>query len=176
MEVKRWRIDPETAGTRLDQFLSLHVPGLTRSAAVRTLKSGGVQVTGRVLKPGLLLQTGDEVEYHPLPAAPAEAGPEALPLQIVFQDQDFAVIDKPAGMVTHPGAGHHQGTMVNALLYHLSDLSGIGGVKRPGIVHRLDKETSGLIVVAKHDQPPLRRTAITMPSCTVLGPTVVTGT
>ncbi len=159
MEVKRWQIDSESAGARLDQFLSQQVPGLTRSAAVRALKAGGVQVPGRALKPGLVLQAGDEVEYRPLPAQEADTEPEALPLHIVYQDRDLAVIDKPAGMVTHPGAGHHQGTLVNALLYHLTGLAGIGGVQRPGIVHRLDKDTSGLIVVAKHDRAHLALSA-----------------
>jgi 23S rRNA pseudouridine1911/1915/1917 synthase len=111
-----------------------------------------VLVAGRTAKANQPVKTGQEISIdvpEPIEAAPA---PEDLPLPIVYQDKDLIVVDKPAGMVVHPAAGHEGGTMVNALLHHVDDLSGIGGEKRPGIVHRLDKGTSGLMVVAKHDR------------------------
>lgn len=151
MAEKRWVVKPAEEGQRLDVFLARSVEGLSRSAALRAVKAGAVAVAGRALKAGLQLRDGDEVSYRPLPVTAATVEPEPLPLEIVYQDEDVAVIDKPAGLVAHPAAGHHQGTLVNALLYHLRDLSGVGGVQRPGLIHRLDKETSGLLLVAKND-------------------------
>ncbi|MEW6516404.1 MAG: RluA family pseudouridine synthase [candidate division FCPU426 bacterium] len=152
MSLKRWVVEPKDQGLRLDVFLARHAEGLSRSAALRALQAGVVTVAGRALKPGLVLRAGDEVTYQPAPVLADTTEPEPLPLEIRYQDGDLAVIDKPAGLVVHPAAGHRQGTLVNALLYHLRDLSGIGGVQRPGLVHRLDKETSGLLVVAKNDR------------------------
>jgi 23S rRNA pseudouridine1911/1915/1917 synthase len=153
MAVRRWVITPEEQGQRLDVFLAHNVDGLSRSAALRALKAGAITLAGgRTVKAGLQLRAGDEITYQPLPVLPDTLEPEALPLDIRYQDEDLAVIDKPAGLVVHPAAGHRQGTLVNALLYHLQDLSGVGGVRRPGLIHRLDKETSGLMLVAKHDQ------------------------
>ncbi|MBN1595900.1 RluA family pseudouridine synthase [candidate division FCPU426 bacterium] len=149
----KWIIGEKEAGLRLDVFLARHVEGLSRSAAARALDQGAVRVGGRInLKPGLALREGDEVEYTALAPVPADAAPEDLPLEILYQDQHLAVVNKPAGLVTHPAVGHKAGTLVNALLYHVPDLSGVGGALRPGIVHRLDKETSGLMLVAKHDR------------------------
>lgn len=153
MAVKRWIITSEEQGQRLDVFLAREVEGVSRSAVLRALKAGAVTVAGRpALKAGLKLRAGDAVTFQPLPVQAAALEPEPLPLVIPYQDEDLAVIDKPAGLVVHPAAGHQQGTLVNALLYHLRDLSGVGGVRRPGLIHRLDKETSGLLLVAKHDQ------------------------
>jgi 23S rRNA pseudouridine1911/1915/1917 synthase len=138
-------------GIRLDRFLASVLPGQSRSRIQRLIKSGQVQVAGRDAKANQPVKEGQQVTVDiPEPVDPAPAA-EALPLEVVYQDRDVIVVDKPAGMVVHPAAGHSSGTLVNALLHHVSDLSGIGGEKRPGIVHRLDRGTSGLMVVAKHD-------------------------
>jgi 23S rRNA pseudouridine1911/1915/1917 synthase len=136
---------------RLDRFLASVLPGQSRSNIQRLIKNGHVQVAGRQAKANQRVKEGQQVTVDiPEPADPEPAA-EALPLEVVYQDRDVIVIDKPAGMVVHPAAGHSSGTLVNALLHHVSDLSGVGGEKRPGIVHRLDRGTSGLMVVAKHD-------------------------
>ena len=138
-------------GVRLDRFLVSILPGQSRSQIQRLIKEGLVLVGGHEAKSNLQLKTGQEIRVEvPAPVDPVPL-PEALPLPIVYQDRDLIVVDKPAGMVVHPAAGHASGTLVNALLHHVNDLSGIGGEKRPGIVHRLDRGTSGLMVVAKHD-------------------------
>jgi len=142
----------EEAGLRLDIFLSRRAPGLSRSAASRLIREERVRASGKRAKPGLLLAAGELVELDVPEPAGARALPEDLPLTILYEDDDLAVIDKPAGIVTHPAAGHDSGTLVNALLHHLKNLSGIGGELRPGIVHRLDKDTSGLLLVAKSDR------------------------
>lgn len=151
MALNQWVVTATDAGQRLDVFLSQQVHGLSRSAAARAIGTGEVTIVPGKLKVGLRLQAGDRVTYSPRPPAPASAQAEDLPLRVVYQDADLAVIDKPAGLVTHPSPGHAQGTLVNALLYHLDQLSGVGGTQRPGIVHRLDKDTSGLMLVAKND-------------------------
>lgn len=140
----------ETGGIRLDKALS-DFTDLSRSVANDQIKSGQVLVNGEVKKAKYQVQVGDVVTYE-LPAV-EEVTYEAedIPLDIVYQDADVAVINKPQGMVVHPSAGHTSGTLVNALLYHIKDLSGINGVLRPGIVHRIDKDTSGLLMIAKHD-------------------------
>ena len=144
-------VPEESAGARLDVFLTSVLGGHSRSSIQRLIKDGHVHVDGRSAKANQAIKTGQTVAID-LPE-PVEATPqaEALPLPIVYQDKDLIVIDKPAGMVVHPAAGHASGTLVNALLHHVDDLSGIGGEKRPGIVHRLDRGTSGLMVVAKND-------------------------
>ena len=140
----------ESSGARLDQFLVTVLPQ-SRSQIQRLIKEGLVLVAGRQGKANQPVRAGQDVSVDvPAPVDPAPA-PEALPLPVVYQDSDLIVVDKPAGMVVHPAAGHASGTLVNALLHHVDDLSGIGGEKRPGIVHRLDRGTSGLMVVAKHD-------------------------
>jgi 23S rRNA pseudouridine1911/1915/1917 synthase len=144
-------VSPDSDGVRLDLFLVSTVPGHSRSQLQRLIKDGHIQVGGQAARPNQLVKTGQVVAIdipEPVDAAPA---PEALPIHIVYQDRDLLVVDKPAGMVVHPAAGHADGTLVNALLHHVGDLSGIGGEKRPGIVHRLDRGTSGLMIVAKHD-------------------------
>ena len=137
----------ERLDVRLAQMLEV-----TRSRAEKLIRSGCVQVNGRVeQKPGLKVAEDAVIEADLPPPAAMEALPEALPLEILYEDDHMAVVNKPAGMVVHPAAGNETGTMVNALLYHLQGLSGIGGTLRPGIVHRLDKDTSGLLLVAKDD-------------------------
>ena len=141
------------AGQRLDRFLALRLPDLSRSRLQALLRAGEVTLAGvPIAAVGGKVRAGETYEVHvPAPVA-AEPKPEAIPLVVVYEDAHLIVIDKPAGMPAHPGAGHASGTLVNALLAHCGDsLSGIGGVKRPGIVHRLDKDTTGLLVVAKTD-------------------------
>ena len=143
---------PADKGTRVDQFLAQQRPELSRARVQALIDAGHVRIAGRLLKASLRLQGVEQIELEvPVPVA-AEPLPEDLPLTVVFQDKDIAVLDKAAGMVVHPGAGHPGGTLVNALLHHLKDLNGVGGVMRPGLVHRLDKDTSGLLVIAKHDE------------------------
>jgi 23S rRNA pseudouridine1911/1915/1917 synthase len=139
-------------GTRVDQFLARSRPELSRSRVQALIEAGHVRLAGKPVKASLRIQGTEQIELEvPAPVA-AEPEAEDLPLTVVFQDRDIAVLDKAAGMVVHPGAGHHGGTLVNALLHHVKDLKGVGGVMRPGLVHRLDKDTSGLLVIAKHDE------------------------
>src|SRR3954465_784594 len=123
----------------------------SRSQIQRLIKEEHVQVGGRAAKANQPVKMGQIVSVETIEPVEAKPKPEPLDIPIVYQDSDIIVVDKPAGMVVHPGAGHASGTLVNALLHHVDDLSGIGGEKRPGIVHRLDRGTSGLLVVAKHD-------------------------
>ena len=127
------------------------MPELSRSQIQRLIKGGQVRVGGRETKPNQAIKAGQAITIELPDLIEPAPRPEPLPLPIVYQDEDLIVVDKPAGMVVHPAAGHTTGTLVNALLHHVDDLSGIGGEKRPGIVHRLDRGTSGLMVVAKHD-------------------------
>jgi 23S rRNA pseudouridine1911/1915/1917 synthase len=145
-------VEPEQDGQRLDNFLTALLPEQSRSHIQRLIKDGRVTGPGKDLRASTAVRAG-QVYSVDIPApAPATPEPEELPLRIVYEDPDVVVLDKPAGMVVHPGAGHASGTLVNALLHHIKDLSGIGGELRPGIVHRLDRGTSGLMVVAKHDR------------------------
>jgi 23S rRNA pseudouridine1911/1915/1917 synthase len=127
------------------------VPALSRSRVQALVDAGQVRVDGKPARAALRLRGGEEVEVSVPPPEPAVPEPEDLPLSVLHEDRDLLVLDKPAGLVVHPGAGHARGTLVNALLHHVSGLSGVGGVLRPGIVHRLDRETSGCLVVAKND-------------------------
>ncbi len=141
----------DQAGERLDRYLAAVLPGQSRSQVQRLIEQGLVTVEGRQARANLAVREGDRVTVD-IPAAVAtEVVAEDLPLPILYQDADVIVVDKPSGMVVHPAAGHESGTLVNALMHHVSDLSGIGGELRPGIVHRLDKGTSGVMVVAKND-------------------------
>ncbi len=150
-EPERRAVPAEAAGQRLDVFAAA-CAGVTRSRMERLIREGQVWVDGRAAdKPGLKLGAGAVVAWEIPPARALDLEPEPLPLSILYEDGDVAVVYKPRGMVVHPAAGNERGTLVHALLYHLKDLSGIGGVARPGIVHRLDKDTSGLLLVAKHD-------------------------
>jgi len=144
-------VPDDAEGARLDRFLVSVLPQHSRSQIQRLIKDGHVRVGAREAKANQPVKTGQEIAIDVPAPADAAPLPEALPLPIVYQDRDLIVIDKPAGMVVHPAAGHASGTLVNALLHHVDDLSGIGGERRPGIVHRLDRGTSGLMVVAKHD-------------------------
>jgi 23S rRNA pseudouridine1911/1915/1917 synthase len=144
-------VDAEHAGSRIDAYLSAVVPGHSRSQLQRLIKDGRVRLGGAQVRPSATVKTGDRVSVEIPAPAPAAPSPENLPLEIVYDDPDVVVVDKPAGMVVHPAAGHAGGTLVNALLHHVRDLSGVGGELRPGIVHRLDRGTSGLMVIAKHD-------------------------
>jgi 23S rRNA pseudouridine1911/1915/1917 synthase len=137
------------AGKRLDAALAEVEPKLSRAAARRLIEQGAITVSGSTVKPAHRLRVGERVRGDLPDPVPDRVTPEALPLAIVYEDSQLVVIDKAAGMVVHPAAGHRQGTLVNALLHHCRELTGIGGVLRPGIVHRLDKGTSGLLVVAK---------------------------
>lgn len=147
----RFVVDAAFAGERLDRFLVARVPELSRSRLSQLVDEGHVTVDGRQAKPSLRLKIAAVVAVEIPPPAPATPQPEALGLSVLYDDPDLVVIDKPAGMVVHPAAGVSSGTLVNALLHHVTDLAGIGGELRPGIVHRLDKNTSGALVVAKND-------------------------
>ena len=142
----------DTAGERLDAFLSRSVPELSRSAAQRLLEEGLVLRNGAPGKKNDRLNPGDIVDYTIPAPKPVEIAPKEIPLDIVYEDEDVVVINKPKGLVVHPAVGHQDDTLVNGLLYALGDdLSGINGELRPGIVHRIDKDTSGLLAVAKND-------------------------
>jgi 23S rRNA pseudouridine1911/1915/1917 synthase len=143
---------PDEAGRRLDVFITSRVPDLSRAQVQRLIREGHVQVPRGPARPGRAVTPGLVVDVNVPEAAPAELQPEALPLRVLHDDADIVVIDKAPGIVVHPAAGHAAGTLVNALLHHVRGLSGIGGRERPGIVHRLDRGTSGVMVVAKHDR------------------------
>ncbi|HEY3377473.1 MAG TPA: RluA family pseudouridine synthase [Armatimonadota bacterium] len=148
----RVQLQVVTGGERLDAYVAAQQPDLSRARVQQLLKAGMVRVNEATEKASYRVAAGDAITVQlPAPVAPVGVEPEAIPLDIVYQDADLAVINKPAGLVVHPAVGHWSGTLVNALLFHVKDLSGIGGELRPGIVHRLDKETSGLMLVAKHD-------------------------
>ena len=143
---------PEDAGTRLDSFLAAGVAGLTRSAAQRLIEGGQVTVDGRAAPKSCRLAGGELVAVALPEPEPIDAAPQPIPLDVVYEDGDVIVVNKPAGLVVHPAPGHPDGTLVNALLHHCGgSLSGVGGALRPGIVHRIDRDTSGLIIAAKND-------------------------
>ncbi len=152
METREFTFPAGEGPERLDSFLARAVDDLTRSAAQRLIDEGMVTVDGTASKPSLKLKGGERVIVSIPPPLPAEPAAEQIPLEILYEDSDLIVVNKPAGMVVHPGAGTGSGTLVNALLGHCRDLSGIGGQVRPGIVHRIDKDTSGVLVVAKNDR------------------------
>jgi 23S rRNA pseudouridine1911/1915/1917 synthase len=139
-------------GERLDQALTTLLPDHSRAALQRLIREGHVQVDGRMARPSYRIRGGERVRLSPPPPVPSGIEPEAIPLRVLHEDGDLLVIDKPAGMTVHPGAGVRRGTLVNALLHHARGLSSIGGVERPGIVHRLDRDTSGVLVVALNDR------------------------
>jgi 23S rRNA pseudouridine1911/1915/1917 synthase len=140
------------AHVRLDRFLANNLPEYSRSRLQQLIRTGFVRLNGAATRSRYLVHTGDKIELTEPPLEKIDNQPEPIPLEILFEDRDIIVINKPAGLVVHPGAGHRQHTLVNALLGHCTTLSGIGGKERPGIVHRLDKETSGCLVVAKNDK------------------------
>lgn len=150
-EVLEFEVSPQQAGERLDLFLSRVYPELSRSYLKKLIEEGFVLVGGKERKPSYKIKEGDVVQLLLPEPEPIEVKPQNIPIEILYEDSDIAVIVKPCGLVVHPSPGYTSGTLVNALLYHIKDLSSIGGTERPGIVHRLDKETSGLMVVAKND-------------------------
>ena len=148
----QFTVTSESAGQRLDRFLVSVLDGYSRSQIQKLITDGHVTVQGRAAgRANVLVRDGETVHVTVPEAVPSDLAAEEVPLHVIYQDADVAVIDKPAGMVVHPGAGHASGTLVNALLHHMTDLSGVGGELRPGIVHRLDRGTSGVMVVAKND-------------------------
>src|SRR5687767_523883 len=160
---RRLRVEDEQDGLRLDNYLTALLPDHSRSQIQRLIKDGHVKAASgktAALRASTAVHAGQEFDIDIPGPVPATPEPEALPLRIVFQDQDVVVLDKPAGMVVHPAAGHTSGTLVNALLHHITDLSGVGGELRPGIVHRLDRGTSGLMVVAKNDKAQDRKSVV----------------
>jgi 23S rRNA pseudouridine1911/1915/1917 synthase len=145
-------VGPELAGKRLDVALARLEPALSRAQVQRLIEQGEVRVAGALAKPAHKLREGERIEGRVPEPVPVSVAAQEIPLVILHEDADLVVVDKPAGMVVHPAAGHARGTLVNALLHHCRDLSGVGGELRPGIVHRIDKDTSGVLVVAKHDR------------------------
>ncbi|HYS29442.1 MAG TPA: RluA family pseudouridine synthase [Candidatus Limnocylindria bacterium] len=136
---------------RLDQYLTELLPTLSRSQVQRLISEGHVRLNGQSARPGARLHPGDELAWHVPPTAPSALTPQPMDLRVLYEDDDLVVIDKPAGLVVHPGPGHAAGTLVHGLLARGAQWSSIGGVERPGIVHRLDKDTSGLLVIARND-------------------------
>ena len=152
MEPILLRASEESKNQRLDAFLASSLDGLTRSQATRLIESGEVAVNGRAVSKSYKLAGGEDIAVTLPEPEPVEAVPQDIPLDVVYEDADVIVVNKPSGMVVHPAPGHPDGTLVNALLYHCAGtLSGIGGALRPGIVHRIDRDTSGLIIAAKND-------------------------
>ena len=152
MEPILLRASEESENQRLDAFLASSLDGLTRSQATRLIESGEVAVNGRAVSKSYKLAGGEDIAVTLPEPEPVEAVPQDIPLDVVYEDADVIVVNKPSGMVVHPAPGHPDGTLVNALLYHCAGtLSGIGGALRPGIVHRIDRDTSGLIIAAKND-------------------------
>jgi 23S rRNA pseudouridine1911/1915/1917 synthase len=149
---QRLTVPTEAEGERLDRWLTEQLAGRSRSEIQRWIDEGRVQVDGKAGKPGRKVEAGQQVTVEIPPVEETTLEAEAIPLNIVYEDDDLLVIDKSAGLVVHPAPGNSGGTLVNAILHYLPELEGVGGERRPGIVHRLDKETSGLIVVAKHDR------------------------
>jgi 23S rRNA pseudouridine1911/1915/1917 synthase len=150
---EKFIVEQSQPAMRLDVFLREKFPAVSRGTMQRLIEQGHILVNGKKVKPTHAPRAGEEIEITFPEARPAEAQPEEMPLDILFEDQSLLVLNKPAGLVVHPAAGHEEHTLVNALLHHCrGSLSGIGGVARPGIVHRLDKDTSGCLVVAKNDE------------------------
>ncbi len=153
-------VDRSLPSGRLDVWLRAKFPAVSRGAIQRLIEEGHIRVNGRMVKPTHAPRAGEQVEVHWPEARPAEAQPEAMDLEVLYEDECLLVLNKPPGLVVHPASGHETRTLVNALLYHCQgQLSGIGGVARPGIVHRLDKDTSGCMVVAKTDETHLALSA-----------------
>ncbi|MCP5559284.1 MAG: RluA family pseudouridine synthase [Verrucomicrobiaceae bacterium] len=141
----------EGAGERLDKYLPRKLPEMSRARLQDLIREGHICLNGKTTKPGATLRPGDTIAVTIPETKPVEVQAQDIPITILFEDSDILVLDKPSGLVVHPAAGNPDGTLVNALLHHCDDLSGIGGEARPGIVHRLDKDTSGCMVVAKND-------------------------
>ncbi|HTO89242.1 MAG TPA: RluA family pseudouridine synthase [Thermoanaerobaculia bacterium] len=149
--IRRFQVGASSAGTRLDLFLASACSDLSRSRIQRLIKEGAVRLSGASAKRSHVVRAGDEVEVEVPEPRTSIVQPEEIPLSVLYEDEHLLAIDKPAGLVVHPAPGHASGTLVNALLHHVRDLHGIGGELRPGIVHRLDRNTSGVLLVAKTD-------------------------
>jgi 23S rRNA pseudouridine1911/1915/1917 synthase len=147
-----WTIEAGDAGMRIDKFLNGRLPDLSRTHIQELIKSGSVTVNGQSVKPNYKVAANDIIVMERPEPEPLDVRPENIPLDILYEDEEIIVVNKPRGMVVHPAPGHLSGTLVNALLAHCRDLSGINGVLRPGIVHRIDKDTSGVLVCAKTDR------------------------
>lgn len=146
-------VSSDSAGDRIDKYISENSSSMSRSAVAAIIEKGGVEVNGKAVSKNYKLRENDKITVVVPEPQELDAKPENIPLDIVYEDNDLLVVNKPKGMVVHPAAGNYTGTLVNALLYHCKDsLSGINGVLRPGIVHRIDKDTSGLLIVAKNDR------------------------
>jgi 23S rRNA pseudouridine1911/1915/1917 synthase len=144
-------VSQSDAGGRLDSFLASNLANLSRTRIQRFIDDGDILVNDRSAKPGYRLREADRIDIDIPPPPPVEVTPEPIPIKVVYEDSSIIVVDKPAGLVVHPGAGNESGTLVNGLVFHFNELSGTAGQIRPGIVHRLDKDTSGLLVIAKND-------------------------
>ena len=151
MSVLSFEVTGSEAGRRLDAVIAARFPALSRSYIGRLIRAGQITINGSTKKPAYLTKRGDMIRSEIPPPQPIPCKAEPIPLSILYEDADLIVLNKPPGLVVHPAPGHWSGTLVNALLYHCGDLTGIGGELRPGIVHRLDKDTSGTLVVAKND-------------------------
>ncbi len=151
--IETFLVDEASTGVRLDRFLAIQLPQISRSRLKQLIKQGDVSLNGaKIEEPNYRVKPADQIGVNSPPPQPAIPQAENIPLEVIFEDEHLIVINKPPGLVVHPAAGNWEGTLVNALLAHCGDtLSGIGGIKRPGIVHRLDKDTSGLMVIAKND-------------------------
>jgi len=147
----RLTLQPDDAGKRLDQLIHERLPQFSRSRIQEWIRGGRVRVNGAPQRPSHALRAGETIDVEPAEPPPLHAAPEAIPLRVLYEDEDLVAIDKPAGMVVHAGAGVHSGTLVNALLHRFGALSSAAGALRPGIVHRLDRFTSGVLLVAKTD-------------------------
>jgi 23S rRNA pseudouridine1911/1915/1917 synthase len=145
-------IEPLDSGKRLDRYIASCISDCSRSIATNLIRNGQIRVQGMVRKPGYRVKAGDEISGCIPPPEPVLFKPEPIPIEILHEDDEIIVINKQPGLVVHPAPGHHSGTLVNALLHHCPKLNGIGGELRPGIVHRIDKDTSGVLVVAKNDR------------------------
>lgn len=146
-------ITENEAGIRIDKVLTMTCPELSRSFLQKLIDEGNVTVSGKIIKPSLKMKTGERIVLHIPEPETTEVLPEDIPLDILYEDQDILIVNKPKGMVVHPCAGHKADTLVNAVLYHCGDsLSGINGVMRPGIVHRIDKDTTGALIICKNDK------------------------
>ncbi|MDR1159135.1 MAG: RluA family pseudouridine synthase, partial [Syntrophomonadaceae bacterium] len=151
-KIDKLTVEAHIEGERLDVALAGYYENVSRSLIKKYINDGKILVDGQTSKASHKLQIGEEITISIPPVQNLQILPQNLPLEIIYQDQDIALVNKPQGLVVHPAHGHWENTLVNALLYHLDDLSGINGILRPGIVHRLDKDTSGVMVIAKNDK------------------------
>ena len=147
----QFNVSQDNAGKRLDHFLQENLPQYSRARLQDWIKAGNVTVDGRTVKPSIALHGSESITVEPAGLAPLKAFAENIPIEILYADDDLIAVNKPAGLVVHAGAGNHTGTLVNALLHHFQSLSNVGGDERPGIVHRLDRDTSGVLLVARTD-------------------------